>query len=35
MLLQQGPLAWKLWFGIEPQVTDELVQLAEDSLRAG
>jgi len=34
MLLQQGPLAWKLWFGIEPQVTDELVQLAEDSLRA-
>ena len=24
MLLHQGPLAWKLWFGIEPEVTAEL-----------
>lgn len=32
MLLQQGPLAWKLWFGMEPQVTDELRQLVEQSL---
>lgn len=32
MLLQQGPLAWKLWFGIEPQVTDELRRLVEQSL---
>ncbi len=32
MLLQQGPLAWKAWFGIEPQVTDELRQLVQASL---
>ena len=32
MLLQQGPLAWKAWFGIEPVVTAELRQLVEASL---
>ncbi len=32
MLLHQGPLAWKLWFGLEPEVTDELRQLAARSL---
>ena len=32
MLLHQGPLAWKLWFGIEPQVTPELRALVERSL---
>ena len=32
MLLHQGPLAWKLWFGIEPEVTDELRTLVEQSL---
>ena len=32
MLLQQGPLAWKAWFGIEPEVTPELRQLVEASL---
>ena len=32
MLLQQGPLAWKAWFGIEPAVTPELRQLVEASL---
>ncbi|HQQ72010.1 MAG TPA: shikimate dehydrogenase, partial [Alicycliphilus sp.] len=32
MLLQQGPLAWKLWFGIEPEVTDELRRLVVQSL---
>ena len=32
MLLHQGPLAWKLWFGIEPQVTAELRSLVERSL---
>ncbi len=32
MLLQQGPLAWKAWFGIEPEVTSELRQLVETSL---
>ena len=32
MLLQQGPLAWKAWFGIEPEVTAELRQLVEASL---
>jgi len=32
MLLHQGPLAWKLWFGVEPQVTPELRSLVERSL---
>ena len=32
MLLHQGPLAWKLWFGLEPEVTDELRLLVERSL---
>ena len=32
MLLHQGPLAWKAWFGIEPEVTDELRRLVEQSL---
>ena len=32
MLLHQGPPAWKAWFGIEPEVTDELRVLVEQSL---
>jgi shikimate dehydrogenase len=32
MLLHQGPLAWKLWFGLEPEVTAELQALVEQSL---
>lgn len=32
MLLHQGPLAWKGWFGIEPAVTAELRALVEKSL---
>jgi len=32
MLLHQGPLAWKAWFGIEPQVTPALRALVEKSL---
>lgn len=32
MLLHQGPLAWKAWFGIEPAVTPELRVLVEKSL---
>src|SRR5262249_54353428 len=32
MLLHQGPLAWKLWFGIEPVVSAELRMLVEKSL---
>ncbi len=32
MLLHQGPLAWKAWFGIEPAVTKELRTLVEKSL---
>jgi shikimate dehydrogenase len=32
MLLHQGPLAWKLWFGLEPVVTLELRTLVEKSL---
>lgn len=32
MLLHQGPLAWKLWFGIEPEVTEELRTLLEKSI---
>ena len=33
MLLHQGRPAWKAWFGIEPQVTAELRELLEQSLR--
>jgi shikimate dehydrogenase len=32
MLLHQGPLAWKRWFGLQPVVTDELWRLVEASL---
>jgi shikimate dehydrogenase len=32
MLLHQGPLAWKLWFGLEPEVTAGLRRLVEQSL---
>ena len=32
MLLHQGPLAWKAWFGIEPAVTAELRALVEKSI---
>ena len=32
MLLHQGPLAWKTWFGMEPKVTPELRALVEASL---
>lgn len=32
MLLQQASLAWKAWFGIEPEVSDELRRLVETSL---
>ncbi len=32
MLLQQGPLAWKAWWGLEPAVTPELRKLVESSL---
>jgi shikimate dehydrogenase len=32
MLLHQGPLGWKAWFGIEPKVTPELRALIEKSL---
>ena len=34
MLLHQGPLAWKVWFGIEPEVTLELRALLEKSIQA-
>jgi shikimate dehydrogenase len=32
MLLHQGPLAWKVWFGIEPEVTQELRAILEKSI---
>ncbi|MBD3677885.1 MAG: shikimate dehydrogenase [Rhodobacteraceae bacterium] len=32
MLLYQGPPAWKLWFGLEPTVTDDLRQAMEASI---
>ena len=32
MLIHQGPPAWKLWFGIEPVVTDELHEKMERSI---
>ncbi len=34
MLLHQGPLAWKAWFGIEPAVTPELRALLEKSIES-
>lgn len=34
MLLHQGPAAWKLWFGIEPEVTPELRAKMEASIAA-
>jgi len=34
MLLHQGPPAWKIWFGIEPEVTEELRSLLEKSIPA-
>lgn len=33
MLLHQGPLAWKSWFGLEPAVTEELFRQVESSLQ--
>ena len=33
MLIHQGPPAWKMWFGIEPRVTDELRAMMEASIR--
>ena len=35
MLLHQGPPAWKLWFGLEPTVTDELRAMIEESILNG
>lgn len=35
MLLHQGPPAWKLWFGIEPEVTAELRGIMERSIAEG
>jgi shikimate dehydrogenase len=34
MLLHQGPPAWKMWFGLAPQVTPELRALMEASIAA-
>jgi shikimate dehydrogenase len=34
MLLNQGRPAWKLWFGIEPEVTADLRALVEESLQS-
>lgn len=34
MLLHQGPLAWKAWFGLEPAVTPALRTLLENSINA-
>ena len=35
MLIHQGPPAWKLWFGLEPVVTDELRERMERSIAGG
>jgi shikimate dehydrogenase len=32
MLLHQGPPAWKLWFGLEPEVTEDLRRMLAESL---
>lgn len=34
MLLHQGRPAWRMWFGVEPQVTPELRERMERSIRA-
>jgi len=34
MLLHQGPVAWKHWFGFEPSVTNELCDLVRKDLEA-
>ncbi len=34
MLLNQGRPAWKAWFGLEPEVTPELRELIEQSIRS-
>ncbi|MEK9684696.1 MAG: shikimate dehydrogenase [Rhodospirillaceae bacterium] len=34
MLLHQGPVAWKYWFGIEPTVTRELYELLAQDLES-
>ena len=33
MLLHQGKPAWRMWFDVEPEVTDELRQKMEASIR--
>jgi shikimate dehydrogenase len=33
MLLHQGRPAWTAWFGIEPEVTSELRQMVEGTIR--
>ncbi len=33
MLLHQGPLAWKAWIGVEPEVSGELRRLVQASLQ--
>jgi shikimate dehydrogenase len=35
MLIHQGPAAWKLWFDIVPEVTDELRERMERSIKGG
>jgi shikimate dehydrogenase len=35
MLLHQGPPAWKMWFGVEPTVTQELRDQMEQSIAGG
>lgn len=35
MLLHQGPPAWKMWFGVEPTVTEELRERMERSIMGG
>jgi shikimate dehydrogenase len=32
MLLHQGKPAWRMWFDVEPEVTDELRQKMEASI---
>jgi shikimate 5-dehydrogenase len=35
MLLHQGIPAWRMWFDVEPTVTDKLRQIMESSILGG
>ena len=32
MLLNQAALSWKIWLGIKPEITSDLIRLIEDKI---